>query len=338
MNEINQQPGYDASTNQPLGGTPTGPTPSWQPSDAWIPPAPPAPYQSAPAYFGYRGAPAPRPISGGRGWIVALVLITALISSSLSATAVQLIDNAGSHQVAALLSGSLSAAPTPTDAPSATTTVPADLSAAEDVVRVAAVAAPSVVVINTTGIASNGFRSATFAGSGSGFIVSPDGLIVTNNHVVSGTNSLSVTLSDGRQFSAAVIKTDPVDDLAVVSIKATDLTPISLGSSASVQVGQLAVAVGNPEGTFAESVTSGVISGLNRSITVGDSTSSTTESLFGLLQTDAAINPGNSGGPLLDGTGVVIGVVTASSANAVGLGFAVPVDKVKALLASLSAA
>jgi serine protease Do len=203
---------------------------------------------------------------------------------------------------------------------------------------VAATAAPSVVVINTTGTASNGFRSATFAGSGSGFIVSTDGLIVTNNHVVSGTNSLSVTLSDGRQFSAAVIKTDPTDDLAVISIKATDLTPISLGSSASVQVGQLAVAVGNPEGTFAESVTSGVISGLNRSITVGDSTSNTTESLSGLLQTDAAINPGNSGGPLLDGTGVVVGVVTASSANAVGLGFAVPVDKVKALLTSLSAA
>jgi S1-C subfamily serine protease len=335
MNEINDQLDHDVSSGQPLGSPPAGPTPSWQPGDAWISPAPPVSYQ--PAYFGYRPSPAPRPASGGRGWIVALVLITALISSSLSAAGVYLIDNTGSHQVVAQLSGSLLATPAPTAAPSVAAPVPADLSAAEDVVRVAAAAAPSVVVINTTGTASNGFRSANFAGSGSGFIVSSDGLIVTNNHVVSGTNSLSVTLSDGRQFTASVIKTDAADDLAVISIKATGLTAIGLGSSASVQVGQLAIAIGNPEGTFAESVTSGVISGLNRSIAVGDSTSGITENLSGLLQTDAAINPGNSGGPLLDGTGVVVGVVTASSANAVGLGFAVPVDKVKALLASLSA-
>jgi S1-C subfamily serine protease len=337
------------------------PAPTWQSTEAVIPPTGPAadrpnpyqapaypaspyqpepyplpPYQPGAGYFSDQpAAPAPRRATGGRWWVVGLVLVTALISSGLSAAGAYLVYDANSHSSSTKgVESVLTIAPT--EAPStAAVQQPVNLTVSQDVVKVAAAVAPSVVTITTTGTTTAGFRSASFAGSGSGFVVRTNGLIVTNNHVVTGTNSLTVVLPDGRSFPATVVKTDPANDLAVLSIKTTGLSPVSLGTNASVQVGQLAIAVGNPEGTFAETVTSGVISGVNRAITVGDSSTGMSEDLSGLLQTDAAINPGNSGGPLLDASGAVVGVVTASSSNTQGIGFAITVDKVKALIGGL---
>jgi serine protease Do len=111
------------------------------------------------------------------------------------------------------------------------------------------------------------------------------------------------------------------------------LTPVTLGDSSAIQVGQLAIAIGSPLGTFTDSVTQGIVSGLNRDISVGDRTSQLSEDLKGLIQTDAAINPGNSGGPLLDVNGSVVGIITASDSSAQDMGFAIPINQAKEMIA-----
>ena len=158
------------------------------------------------------------------------------------------------------------------------------------------------------------------------------------HHVVTGASSLTVTLDDTSQLPATVVTTDPTHDLALIKVDATGLTPVTLGDSSAIQVGQLAIAIGSPLGTFTDSVTSGIVSGLNRSITVGDSTSNFTEDLTGLVQTDAPINPGNSGGPLLDANGAVVGIVTAASSSAQDMGFAIPINQAKQMIAAATSA
>jgi S1-C subfamily serine protease len=117
-------------------------------------------------------------------------------------------------------------------------------------------------------------------------------------------------------------------------VQATGLKAAKLGDSSALQVGELAIAIGSPLGTFTDTVTSGIVSGLNRSVTVGEAGSQVTQDLTGLIQTDAAINPGNSGGPLLDASGAVIGLVTASSSSAQGIGFAIPINQAKQMIAT----
>jgi S1-C subfamily serine protease len=201
------------------------------------------------------------------------------------------------------------------------------------IATVAAEAEPSVVTIAT--VDATGFSpfAVPASGVGSGIIVSADGLILTNYHVVSGSSSLTVTLSDGKQVSGTVIATDPSKDLAVVRAGATGLTPATLATSSALAVGQLAIAIGSPLGTFTDTVTQGIVSGLDRSIDVTDDTGRGTTHLTGLIQTDAAINPGNSGGPLLDSSGKVIGIVTAQASNAQGVGFAIPISAAASLIA-----
>jgi S1-C subfamily serine protease len=135
-------------------------------------------------------------------------------------------------------------------------------------------------------------------------------------------------------MAAKVVTTDPSHDLALIKIAATGLTAVALGDSSTVQVGQLAITIGSPLGTFTESVTQGIVSGLNRSITVGDPATGAQEDLAGLIQTDAAINPGNSGGPLLDASGNVVGIITASASNAQDMGFAIPINQAKSMISS----
>ena len=207
------------------------------------------------------------------------------------------------------------------------------LTQSQAIVRVAQAVKPSVVTITTTGSANVGPYTVPSSGAGSGFIVSSDGLIVTNNHVITGTDTLLVTFSDNRQLKATVVKTDTVHDLALIRVTATGLIPVTLGDSGTIQVGQLAIAIGSPLGTFTDSVTQGIVSGVNRSISVGDRNANVSENLSGLIQTDAAINPGNSGGPLLDSNGSVIGIITASASNAQGMGFAIPINQAKQLIA-----
>ncbi len=166
-------------------------------------------------------------------------------------------------------------------------------------------------------------------------MVSSDGLILTNNHVVAGGGDLEVILADGRQVSGSVVSTDPQHDLAVVRADAGGLTPARLGSSSHLIVGQLAVAIGSPLGTFTDTVTEGIVSGLHRSVTVTDPSTQNTIQLEGVIQTDAAINPGNSGGPLLDAAGLVVGVITAQASGAQGVGFAIPIDAAVGLIRSV---
>ena len=171
-------------------------------------------------------------------------------------------------------------------------------------------------------------------GSGSGIIISSDGYVVTNNHVIENAKSMTVTLNTGEEYSATLVGTDAKTDLAVLKISANDLTVAPLGDSSVCNAGELAVAIGNPLGQeLAGTVTVGVISAVNRTIQADDGTNMV------LLQTDAAINPGNSGGALVNGYGEVIGINTMKfSGNGVeGIGFAIPINTAKPIIADLIA-
>ena len=161
-------------------------------------------------------------------------------------------------------------------------------------------------------------------GTGSGFILSADGQLLTNAHVIEGADTVDVTLKDGRTFTGEVVGTDSVTDVAVIKIEATDLPIAPLGTAENLLPGQWAIAIGNPLG-LDNTVTAGIISALDRtSDQVGIK-----EKRVQFIQTDAAINPGNSGGPLLNASGEVIGMNTAIRANAQGLGFAIPIETAK---------
>ena len=166
--------------------------------------------------------------------------------------------------------------------------------------------------------------------SRSGFIIDKDGYIITNNHVIDGASSIQVTLYNGKSYPATLVATDAQTDVAVIKIDETGLTPVSMGSMDQVSVGSLAVAIGNPLGTLSGTATDGIISALEREITI-DGKSMT------LIQTSASINPGNSGGGLFDQYGDLIGLVVAKSSGSdvEGLGFAIPVDKVESVAKSL---
>lgn len=168
-------------------------------------------------------------------------------------------------------------------------------------------------------------------GSGSGVIISEDGYIVTNNHVIEGATEIGVILNTGDQYTAKLVGNDSKTDLAVLKIDASGLTYAKLGSSSDLRVGDTAIAIGNPLGQeFAGTTTQGIISGLNRSVTIDNKT-------LNLIQTDAAINPGNSGGALVNAYGEVIGINTAkiSSSQYEGLGFSIPIDDAKPIIEDL---
>lgn len=168
---------------------------------------------------------------------------------------------------------------------------------------------------------------------GSGFIISSDGLIITNKHVVSDTNAkYEILTHNNKKYEIIKIYRDPLNDLAILKINATNLKPLPLGDSSKLKLGQLVIAIGTPLGEFTNTVTSGIISGLGRGITAGSPFEGFVEKLDNVIQTDAAINPGNSGGPLLNSKGQVIGVNTAIAESGQNIGFALPVNIVKNLI------
>lgn len=198
---------------------------------------------------------------------------------------------------------------------------------------VASAVTPSVVVVTTEQIVTDNYfwgGQQVLSGAGSGVILTTDGYIVTNYHVVEGAQQITVTLHDDSTYTATVVGSDQQSDIALLKIDATGLTPAVLGDSDSVQVGEVVIAVGNPMGTLGGTVTDGIVSALNRDISVEGNEMT-------LMQTSAAISPGNSGGGLFNTNGELIGIVNAkySDEDAEGLGFAIPVNTMKTVVQDL---
>ena len=197
---------------------------------------------------------------------------------------------------------------------------------------------PSVVAIGVSQRIVNPFDPTALPKNqqstiGTGFVASANGVIVTNKHVVADLQAnYSVVTKDGKKLEVEKIYRDTALDLALIKTKEEGLKPLKIGDSSKLKVGQTAIAIGNALGRFSNTVTTGVVSGLGRSIGAGDPFGGNVEVLDDLIQTDAAINPGNSGGPLLNSAGEVIGVNVAVSESAQNIGFAVPINSVKAII------
>lgn len=215
-----------------------------------------------------------------------------------------------------------------TQTPATSNTTPNTSNAGIEVMDVSGIVAmlrPSVIEITTESVSSGNsiFGQYTQQGAGSGVILSEDGYIVTNNHVIEGANSIKVKTFDGQEYDAQLCGTDPQTDIAVIKVDASGLSPATIGNSDDIQVGETSIAIGNPLGSLGGTVTTGIISAVGREITIEDETMT-------LLQTDAAINPGNSGGGLFNVKGELIGIVNAKQSNTgiEGLGFAIPISDV----------
>lgn len=196
----------------------------------------------------------------------------------------------------------------------------------------------SVVSIVTSTKSTSYFgQSYTGSAAGTGMIVTSDGYILTNKHVIDGASKITVVLDDGTSYTdVEVAAVDPLNDVAFLKIKdVNNLKPVTLGDSKTVAVGQQVIAIGNALGQYQNSVTAGIVSGTGRSLTATDSTGSVSEELSDMIQTDAAINSGNSGGPLVNAAGEVIGINTATSGTAENMGFAIPISSVKGMLKQL---
>lgn len=256
--------------------------------------------------------------AGGPG--IGSVIVAAVLSAILASGGTVLLLSS---------TGALDRAPGPGASGQAAVSsqVPGPVDDSSAIVNAAAKVSPAVVRITATGIGSEVFGGVLpDTGVGSGVIFDADGWILTNRHVVLTADgdiapSLTVELKDGREFTGSVYGIDTLTDLAIVKVEATGLPAAPIGKSGDIKVGQLAIAIGSPLGTYTSTVTTGIISATGRTVQIDAELR-----LTNLIQTDAAINPGNSGGPLLDAAGAVIGINTAVERDSTGIGFAIPID------------
>ncbi|MGZ8179046.1 S1C family serine protease [Williamsia sp. SKLECPSW1] len=272
--------------------------------------------QASPSYYPAT-ATAPKRGGGGRAGLVVGAIVLAVLAGGIGGVVGAGLDDTSSRSLSAPLGGDRD------------TSQPVQ-GEAGSVQAVAAKVLPSVVSIDV--------RVGNREGEGSGVVLSQDGYILTNNHVVTAESGragqLTVSYNDGSTSGASVVGADPISDIAVIKADKTGLTPITVGTSANLAVGQNVIAVGSPLG-LAGTVTTGIISSLNRPVsTQGEDNS--TASVIDAIQTDAAINPGNSGGALVNGNGALIGINTAIASlsdsssqqgGSIGLGFAIPIDQ-----------
>ena len=274
-------------------------------------------------------APSHRQRNSRRGRAAGTILGAAVLSALLaSGSTLAVVELALPHSTAAAPAASPNANAAAQSGGTGTTTVQG-----EDITAVVAKAKDSVVTLTSKITTSRGaLGGGTATGIGSGIILTADGYVLTNRHVVEGSQSLTATLDDGAVYPASVVKISDTTDLALVKVEATGLKPATIGDSGSIIVGQTAIAIGSPLGTFTETVTKGIVSALNRTITVRDDETGRPVTLTGLIQTDAAINQGNSGGPLLNAAGEVVGVNTATASSAEGIGFAIPIHEAQSLI------
>src|SRR5262245_25037613 len=313
---------YDPLTPLTPTGVPTQPTPAPAPSST--PEQPMAP-QSSTASNAARSTRSKRTV--GPAFVVGVALASSLIASGGTYALV----SATAHTQTTVPTSSTAQAPAGQNA--STGSAAGSSQATVDIVKAVSPAVVTIVADGVTETDPTTGQTGTGEAIGSGVIFDSSGLILTNHHVVANDpKSLTVHLKDGRTFDASIYGIDTLTDLAIVKVDATGLPTAPIGDSSSIQVGQQAIAIGSPLGTFTDSVTSGIISALGRSIPVEDGSI-----LSNLIQTDTAINPGNSGGPLLDPSGKVIGINTAGASQAQGIGFAIPIDIAKPLLAQASA-
>jgi 2-alkenal reductase len=288
----------------------------------WNAPVAPTPerwYEPAPVTEPVTPTP-PRQRGAGFGSLVAVALLSAVLASGgtvLTLSASGALNRPAPAQIAA--QGTNIGAPQPVTIDESSATI-----------NVAAKVSPAVVRITVQGSTDAGNLGVIpETGVGSGVIYNSNGWILTNRHVVEGGSDFRVELKDGQVFSGQVYGIDTLTDLAIVKINATDLPTAAIGVSDELEVGQLVIAIGSPLGTYSNSVTSGIVSAKGRTIT----TDGSSKPLTNLIQTDAAINPGNSGGPLLDANGNVVGINTAIATNSNGIGFAIPIDVARPIMA-----
>ena len=273
--------------------------------------------------------PAPAPVPAGEGnrggsRFLGLVVAVSLISATLA--------SAGTYGLLRASGSIARPAATPAAAVQGQTVTASQPAVDEQsaITIAAATVSPAIVTITESGASgspNDPFGQVPTTGIGSGVIFDSNGWIVTNKHVVSGSTQLEVALQDGRQFSGTIYGIDTLTDLAIVKVEATGLPTAPIGNSSTAKVGQLAIAIGSPLGTYTNSVTAGIISAFGRTIQVQDGTQ-----INNLIQTDAAINPGNSGGALLDANGDVVGINTAVAQTAEGIGFAIPINIAKPIM------
>ena len=310
-------------------------SPSGQPADRWYEPAPGEPARPAAPAWGQpqwssvatepvapvhvQQPPSSRKAGPGIGTVIAASLLSAVVASTGT---VLVLERAGAFDK-----------PVPTSTVGSGITMgssqqPVSINESSAVIDVAAKLSPAVVKITTAGTTTDPLGAVPETGVGSGFIYDANGWVLTNRHVVTGADKLTVELKDGRQFQGKTYGIDTLTDLAIVKIDGTDLPVATLGESDGLKIGQLVVAIGSPLGMYSFSVTSGIVSGKGRDIQVDNGTR-----INNLIQTDAAINPGNSGGPLADAGGNVVGINTAVATDSSGIGFAIPIDIAKPIMA-----